>query len=77
MHLKVRTTAFIVPRRITAAEAADLNNRGFFDDAFLLMAKNWRVDAIDDDFEELGTDELDDVFFVEDFAKATLEMWLR
>ena len=39
------------------------------------MAKDWRVDAEDDDYEELTYDELDDPDFLKDFAEATLELW--
>ncbi|MEO7028016.1 MAG: hypothetical protein ABI147_01270 [Acidobacteriaceae bacterium] len=77
MRLKLKIEAFLLPRSVTAEEALALHRRGFFDDPFLLMAKDWRVDPVDDDYEELNDDELDHEDFLTDFADATLELWSR
>jgi hypothetical protein len=77
MRVHVRYESFTLPHRITAEQALDFYRRGFIDEPFLLMAKDWRVDPEDDDFEELTADELDDADFLDDFASATLELWAR
>jgi hypothetical protein len=77
MRLIVRTDAIISPYPVSPSEALSLHHRDLLDgQPFLLMAKDWRIDAEDDDYEELTSDELDDPEFLEDFAFATLELWL-
>lgn|GEM_PF-4079866 len=46
----------------------------------MVMAAHWRVDiqAGDEDwFEELTADELEDDYFLEDFADADFQLWVR
>lgn len=71
----LKVDGFVLPHRVTAVEALVLYHRGLIDEPFLLMAKDWRVDPEDDDYEELTPDELDDEDFLTDFANATLELW--
>ncbi len=76
MRIVVSNLIINIPGRVTAREALLLHRRGLLDgQPFLLMAKDWRVDPEDDDYEELTCDELDDPDFLEDFAQATLELW--
>jgi hypothetical protein len=76
MRIVVNNLIITIPGRVTAQEALNLHRRGLLDgQPFLLMAKDWRVDAEDDDYEELTYDELDDPDFLKDFAEATLELW--
>jgi hypothetical protein len=76
MRIIVRTHAILLPQRISPREALELHRHGLLDGKpFLLMAKDWRVSPEDDDYEELTHDELADPEFLEDFAKATLELW--
>jgi hypothetical protein len=79
MYVSIKINAFILPRRIFATEAFELYRRGFIDEIFLLMAKDWRVDQLNEneDYEELTPDELDDEDFLIDFAEATLELWAK
>jgi hypothetical protein len=66
-----------IDTRISAPEALRLHRRNLLDGKpFLLMAKDWRIEPEDDDYEELTADELDDPDFLEDFASATLELWI-
>jgi hypothetical protein len=76
-RLKLQIESFQLPHRVTAAEALALYRRGFIDDPFLLMAKDWRFDPEDDNYEELTPDEPDDEDFLTDFAEATPELWAR
>jgi hypothetical protein len=75
MRLTIQTRVLVLPHRVTPVEALGLYRRGYIDAPFLLMAKDWRLDPLDDDFEELTPDELDDPDFLTDFAAATLELW--
>ena len=76
MRIVVNNLIITIPGRVTAQEALNLHRRGLLDgQPFLLMAKDWRVDTEDDDYEELTYDELDDPDFLKDFAEATLELW--
>ena len=76
MRVIVRANIIILPQRISPLQALHLHRRGLLDgQPFLLMAKDWRVDPEDDDYEELTYDELDDPDFLKDFAEATLELW--
>ena len=76
MRIVVNNLIITIPGGVTAQEALNLHRRGLLDgQPFLLMAKDWRVDAEDDDYEELTYDELDDPDFLKDFAEATLELW--
>jgi hypothetical protein len=76
MRIVVSNLIINVPGRVTAREALELHRRNLLDgQPFLLMAKDWRLDPEDDDYEELTCAELDDPDFLEDFAEATLELW--
>jgi len=76
MRIVVNNLIITIPGRVTAQEALNLHRRVLLDgQPFLLMAKDWRVDPEDDDYEELTYDELDDPDFLKDFAEATLELW--
>jgi len=76
MRIVVNNLIITIPGRVTAQEALNLHRRGLLDgQPFLLMAKDWRVDPEDDDYEELTYDELNDPDFLKDFAEATLELW--
>ena len=76
MRIVVNNLIITIPGRVTVREALNLHRRGLLDgQPFLLMAKDWRVDPEDNDYEELTYDELDAPDFLEDFAEATLELW--
>lgn len=65
-----------LPRRVSAVDALLLHRRNLLDGRpFLLMSNEWRLNAVEDDYEEVTAEELDDPDFLEDFAQVTFELW--
>lgn len=76
MKFYIHVNCFTLPYRLSATDALGFHRRGLLlDGPFLLMAKDWRVDWVDDDYEELTSFELNDPDFLEHFAEAILELW--
>ncbi|HZY62693.1 MAG TPA: hypothetical protein VFE38_09215 [Edaphobacter sp.] len=70
-----------LPRRISIKEALDFHeNQQHLHDVLMVVAAGWRsnIEAGEEDwFEELGAEEFEAEDFLEDFAEAKFQLWVR
>jgi hypothetical protein len=69
------------PQRISITEALDFHqNQQHLHDVLMVVAAGWRSNSEaeeEDWFEELCPDELEDEDFLDDFADAQFQLWVR
>ena len=81
MKLIVDLKTELYPRRIDINEALYFHRRLVErHKVIMVMARYWRIKPIqgeEDWYEELTADELDDEDFLNDFANAEFQLWMR
>lgn len=81
MKITLETKIIQFPKRISLEEALDFyRNQAGKHDIIMVAAAGWRVNPEPGEenwFEELTADEFEDEDFLEDFAEADLQLWMR